>query len=67
MPRAIVGDCELWYELKGSGPLLVQIGGAVSAHVGYAAVTPAMTERFTVIDYDHRGYGQRRDDRHRRH
>lgn len=58
MPRAIVGDCELWYELKGSGPLLVQIGGAVSAHEGYAAVTPAMTERFTVIDYDHRGYGQ---------
>jgi pimeloyl-ACP methyl ester carboxylesterase len=49
---------ELWYELKGSGPYLVQIGGAVSAHEGYATVTDAMAEHFTVIDYDHRGYGQ---------
>lgn len=57
MAKANVGDCELWYQLVGSGPLLVQIGGAVSAHEGYAAVTPAMTERFTVIEYDHRGYG----------
>jgi pimeloyl-ACP methyl ester carboxylesterase len=36
----------------------VQIGGAVSAHEGYATVTPAMAEHFTVLDYDHRGYGQ---------
>ena len=57
MPRARVDGAELWYELKGSGAYLVQIGGAVSAHEGYAAVTDAMAERFTVIDYDHRGYG----------
>jgi pimeloyl-ACP methyl ester carboxylesterase len=53
-----VDGAELWYEFKGSGPYLVQIGGAVSAHEGYVTVTPAMTEHFTVIDYDHRGYGQ---------
>ena len=58
MPRARVDGVELWYELKGSGPFLVQIGGAVSAHEGYATVTDAMAQRFTVIDYDHRGYGQ---------
>ena len=58
MSRARVNDVELWYELKGSGPHLVQIGGAVSAHEGYATITDAMTEHFTVIDYDHRGYGQ---------
>lgn len=58
MAKVSVGDCELWYQLVGSGPYLVQIGGAVSAHEGYAAVTPAMTEHFTVIEYDHRGYGQ---------
>ena len=58
MPRARVGDVSLWYELVGNGPHLVQIGGAVSAHEGYSAVTPAMAEHFTVLDYDHRGYGQ---------
>jgi pimeloyl-ACP methyl ester carboxylesterase len=58
MPRARVDGAELWYELKGSGPFLVQIGGAVSAHEGYATVTAAMAERFTVVDYDHRGYGK---------
>ena len=58
MARAQVNGVELWYELKGSGPYLVQIGGAVSAHEGYVTITEAMTEHFTVIDYDHRGYGQ---------
>jgi 3-oxoadipate enol-lactonase len=58
MPKTSVNGVELWYELKGSGPYLVQIGGAVSAHEGYVTVTDAMTEHFTVIDYDHRGYGQ---------
>lgn len=58
MAKAAIADAELWYELKGSGPFLVEIGGAVSAHEGYATVTDAMTEHFTVIDYDHRGYGQ---------
>jgi len=58
MPRATIDGAELWYELNGAGPYLVQIGGAVSAHEGYATVTEAMSESFTVIDYDHRGYGQ---------
>jgi len=57
MPRTTVNGVSLWYELSGSGPYLVQIGGAVSAHEGYATVTPAMAEHFTVLDYDHRGYG----------
>jgi pimeloyl-ACP methyl ester carboxylesterase len=54
---ATVNGANIWYEISGSGPLLVQIGGAVSAHEGYAAITPAMAEHFTVLDYDHRGYG----------
>lgn len=55
---AAVNGVELWYELLGAGPHLVQIGGAVSAHEGYSTVTAAMAEHFTVLDYDHRGYGQ---------
>ena len=30
----------------------------MSAHEGYSAITAAMAEHFTVLDYDHRGYGQ---------
>ena len=58
MASAAVNGVELWYELLGAGPHLVQIGGAVSAHEGYSTVTAAMAEHFTVLDYDHRGYGQ---------
>lgn len=52
-----VNDARIWYELTGSGPHLVQISGAVSGHEAYAPLTPLMAEHFTVIDYDHRGYG----------
>ena len=57
MPELAVNGTRLWYELSGEGPPLVQIGGAVSGHEGYAAVTAQMAEHFTVLDYDHRGYG----------
>lgn len=57
MPKVSVNGTEIWYELTGAGPHLVQIGGAVSGHEGYSAITPAMAEHFTVLDYDHRGYG----------
>ena len=57
MPELAVNGTRLWYELSGEGPPLVQIGGAVSGHEGYAAVTARMAEHFTVLDYDHRGYG----------
>jgi 3-oxoadipate enol-lactonase len=55
---AHLNGTSLWYEVTGSGPSVVQVGGAVSAHEGYATVTPRLSEHFEVIDYDHRGYGQ---------
>jgi pimeloyl-ACP methyl ester carboxylesterase len=57
MAKVTVNGCELWYEIKGSGKPVVQIGGAVSGHEGYVYVTPEMAKHFAVIDYDHRGYG----------
>jgi pimeloyl-ACP methyl ester carboxylesterase len=57
MPRIAVNGVHLYYEIHGSGDYLLQVGGAVSGHEGYAAVTAAMAEHFTVIDFDHRGYG----------
>jgi 3-oxoadipate enol-lactonase len=57
MPHADVNGAKIYYEINGSGPPVIQIGGAVNGHEGYALVTPAMQEHFTVIDFDHRGYG----------
>jgi pimeloyl-ACP methyl ester carboxylesterase len=58
MAFATVNGVQIYYELNGSGPPVIQIGGAVNGHEGYALVTPKMAEKFTVIDFDHRGYGQ---------
>lgn len=58
MPFAEVNGVKLYYEINGSGPTVIQIGGAVNGHEGYALITPHMKEHFTVIDFDHRGYGQ---------
>lgn len=53
-----VNGVNLYYEISGTGPTVVQIGGAVNGHEGYALITPHLREHFTVVDYDHRGYGQ---------
>jgi len=57
MPTVSIGDVELWYAFSGNGETLIQIGGAVSAHEGYATITPLLSEKYRVLDYDHRGYG----------
>ena len=57
MATVEVNGAELWYELSGDGEVVMQVPGAVSAHEGYALVTPAMVDHFTVLDYDPRGYG----------
>jgi pimeloyl-ACP methyl ester carboxylesterase len=57
MAHVDVNGCKLWYELKGSGDYLLQIGGAGFAHENFGFVTDAMAEHFTVIEFDLRGYG----------
>jgi pimeloyl-ACP methyl ester carboxylesterase len=57
VPKVKVNGAELYYEISGSGPYVLQVPGAVSGHEGYAAVTPGMAEHFKVIDFDPRGYG----------
>ncbi|MCC6792464.1 MAG: alpha/beta fold hydrolase [Thermomicrobiales bacterium] len=58
MAFAEVNGVKLYYEINGSGPTVIQIGGAVNGHEGYSLITPEMSKHFTVIDFDHRGYGQ---------
>jgi pimeloyl-ACP methyl ester carboxylesterase len=57
MATVEVGGVNLWYEFVGSGETVVQVGGAVSAHEGYATITPELSKHYRVLDYDHRGYG----------
>ena len=56
--RAQVNGVELWYEVTGEGEPVVQIHGAGFGHFNFAPATPELAERFKVIDYDMRGYGQ---------
>jgi pimeloyl-ACP methyl ester carboxylesterase len=58
MAFADVNGVKMYYEINGSGPTVIQIGGAVNGHEGYSLITPHMAKHFTVIDFDHRGYGQ---------
>lgn len=57
MPTAEINGVNLWYEFNGEGETVVQIGGAVSAHEGYATITHELSKRYRILDYDHRGYG----------
>ena len=52
-----VNGVNLWYQYSGEGETVVQVGGAVSAHEGYATITPGLSQHYRVLDYDHRGYG----------
>ncbi len=58
MAKTRVNGVDLWYEFSGEGETVVQVGGAVSAHEGYATITPELSRHYRVLDYDHRGYGQ---------
>ncbi|MCY4088289.1 MAG: alpha/beta fold hydrolase [Actinomycetia bacterium] len=57
MADATVNGCRLWYDLRGEGTHLLQIGGAGFAHENFGFVTDGMAKAFTVIDFDLRGYG----------
>ena len=57
MATVRVNGVDLWHEFNGTGETVVQIGGAVSGHEGYATITPGLSQHYRVLDYDHRGYG----------
>src|SRR4051812_32616084 len=57
MPHATVNGIQMYYEISGTGPTVIQIRGAVNGHEGSGLITPHMKDHFTVIDFDHRGYG----------
>lgn len=58
MPTAKLGDVELYYEVHGSGPLLLNISGSGSDLRNFPPGKDPLTKKFTVLSYDHRGTGQ---------
>ncbi len=51
------GD-ELYYEVRGSGPPLLLIHGAIIDAGGFARVADLLAADYTVITYDRRGYSR---------
>jgi pimeloyl-ACP methyl ester carboxylesterase len=50
-----VPGASLYYEVRGSGPLLLLIPGAPADAGGFAAVAGQLADRYTVVTYDWRG------------
>lgn len=45
------------YELAGSGPALILVGGALNNRHSAASLVPLLADAFTVVSYDRRGRG----------
>jgi 3-oxoadipate enol-lactonase len=52
-----VNGVKLWHRVTGEGEAVVQIHGAGFGHYNCDPATPALSQRFRVIDFDQRGYG----------
>lgn len=57
MPHAEIHGQKIWYDVKGSGESLLQIGGAGFAHLNFVQVTDEMARHFRVIEMDQLGNG----------
>jgi len=49
------------YEVTGSGPTLLLVGGAFNTRLSPASLLPFLTARFTVVTFDRRGRGDSTD------
>jgi aminoacrylate hydrolase len=58
MPKADIGDAEIYYEIHGDGPPLMLVPGLGGGGAFWAKQVPAFARHFRVIVHDHRGAGQ---------
>ena len=61
MPTLSLGSSELYYEVRGEGPALVLAHGVGGNHAAWFQQIPALSERFRVVCFDHRGFGNSTD------
>ncbi len=50
-----VPGASLYYEVRGSGPVLLLVCGGVYDAAGYAGLAEQLVDRYTVVTYDRRG------------
>ncbi|GGQ25653.1 alpha/beta fold hydrolase [Streptosporangium pseudovulgare] len=50
-----VPGANLYYEVRGSGPVLLLICGGIYDAAGYAGLADRLADRYTVVTYDRRG------------
>jgi len=65
-----VPGARLFYETRGSGPLLLMIPGATGTAGSFTLVTDSLAAYYTVLTYDRRGFSRShldgpQDDEHR--
>jgi clorobiocin/coumermycin A biosynthesis protein CloN7/CouN7 len=58
-----VPGARLYYEVQGSGPVLMLVGHPMGVS-GFAAIAPLLAERYTVVSYDPRGFARSTIDDH---
>jgi len=52
-----VPGARLYYEVRGSGPVLLFVGHPMTSD-GFAPIVPAFVDRYTVVTFDPRGFGR---------
>lgn len=58
MTRLEVPGARLSYEVRGAGPVMVMISGASGAGAGFTEIADLLSDQFTVVTYDRRGFSQ---------
>jgi pimeloyl-ACP methyl ester carboxylesterase len=52
-----VSGARLYYEVQGSGPVMILVGHPMGAS-GFAAIAPLLAKDYTVVTYDPRGFAR---------
>jgi pimeloyl-ACP methyl ester carboxylesterase len=58
MSTLTVPGTQLWYEVEGSGPLLILIPGASGTGESFRPLTRELIARYQVVTYDRRGFSR---------
>ena len=61
MPLANVNGTDIYYEVHGSGPPLVLAHGVGGNHAIWWQQIPYLSQRYTVVTFDHRGFGRSKE------